>query len=527
MASLRLRENAARFWREYTRMRTAILLLIALVLVVLVGSFVPQQDTSAQTRVDDFLLHHSNLESLASHLGLPLTQVFVSPLFYLLLASLYIALAACVVRRGRALILRTLRGHRRTPQYWGEWGSWLFHTSFFLLLVAVVWGKATGFEGIVTITEGERATETRTGFDTLREGFLFDGRHAGFQVALDRFHAGYQPNGAPSDFVSTVTVYDGGRRVETRDIRVNDFLAYRDVDLYQQDYGWAPHLVVRNPDGRVVYDGHPQLFGDDKSAETGVLKVPDFGYRLPGAVRPVQIGAKLVILPDARTQVGVAPGGPVAPGATGYSAGGPQARNPVLLVQLFVGDLGLDSGRPQDVTQLDTRAMQPYFQDGRSIPLPLGGSLQLPLAGTDCGAAGAACLSLSFPDLPQYSLFHVKKDQGVPLVYTSFVLVMVGLLTKLYLRPLLEARARRRRRPVLLAPVVTAPPAVTVAPPAEREPVGAASRDGRLVGWVTSSPGDESTEGSRWQPPAGWHPSTAGSPTGCSGVSPPGPPASG
>jgi cytochrome c biogenesis protein len=437
-------------------MRTAILFLIGIALIVLVGSFVPQQETSQQAKVDEFLLTHHNLDQLASHLGLPLTQVFVSPLFYVLLASLYIALASCVLRRGTALVRRTLRGHPRTPQYWGEWGSWLFHTSFFLLLIAVVWGKATGFEGILTVTEGETVTEARTGFDTLREGFLFDGHHAGYQVRLNRFHAGYAATGAPTDFVSNVTVYDGGRPVETRDIRVNDFLGYRDVDFYQQDYGWAPHMVVQNPAGRVVYDGRVQMFGNEKSAQTGVVKVPDFGYRLPGASRQVQIGAKLVVFPDARTSQKLSAGGSALGGATGYSPGGQEARNPVVLAQIFVGDLGLDSGRPQDVTQLDTAAMSPYFADGRSLAVPVGTSLRLPLTGTDCAGPGASCFTLSFPELKQYSLFHVKRDQGVPLVYASFVLVMVGLLTKLYLRPLLEARRRRRGGGAL---PVEAPPA--------------------------------------------------------------------
>jgi len=75
-----------------------------------------------------------------------------------------------------------------------------------------------------------------------------------------------------------------------------------------------------------------------------------------------------------------------------------------------------------------------------------------------CAAPGAACLSLSFPELRQYSLFHVKKDQGVPLVYASFVMVMAGLLTKLYLRPVLEAR-RRRRAPRAATPELEPPPA--------------------------------------------------------------------
>jgi len=447
MAALRL--HASRFWREYTRMRTAILFLSALVLVVMVGSFVPQQNTSPQPKVDEFLAAHPNLNGLATHLGLPLTQVFVSPLLYVLLASLYIALAACVVRRGRALVVRTLRHYPHTPQYWGEWGSWLFHSSFFLLLIAVVWGKATGFEGIVTVTEGQRITEARGSFDTLREGLLFDGHHAGYQVQLNSFRVTYQSTGAPADFVSNTTVYRDGRAVLTKDIRVNDFLGYDDVDFYQQDYGFAPRLVVRNPRGDTVFDAPVELFGDTKSAQLGVLKVPGFDYTIPAANQPIQLGARLVLYPDARTMAHVGADGSIDPSRTEYAPGGPEARNPVLQVQLFVGDLGLR--HPQSVNDLDTSGMQPYFADARTAPLALGSSLELPLRGADCtDPVAAGCFTLSFTQLPMYSLFHVKKDNGVPFVYGAFALAMTGLLTKLYLRPLLERRARRGRRVVEL-----------------------------------------------------------------------------
>jgi cytochrome c biogenesis protein ResB len=86
----------------------------------------------------------------------------------------------------------------------------------------------------------------------------------------------------PSDFVSNMTVYDGGKAVLTQDARVNEYLGYHGVDFYQQDYGWAPHMVVRNPAGEVVSDTDIQMISDDKTASTGVLKVPDFNYTLPG-----------------------------------------------------------------------------------------------------------------------------------------------------------------------------------------------------------------------------------------------------
>ena len=436
-----LRGRAARFWREYTRMRTAIFMLVGVVAIVAVGSFVPQQDTSDPAKVQEFLSQHQNLNGLFSTLGLPLTSVFVSPVFFVLLGSLYIALLACVVRRGRALLVRTVRRYPRTPQYWGEWGSWVFHGSFLMLLIAVVLGKATGFQGIVTVTEGQSFTENRAGYDQLQEGLLSGGGHTGFTMRLDGFSASYAANGEASDYVSNVSVVDGGRRVESKAIRVNDYLGYRGVDVYQQDYGWAPRVVVRNPQGAVVYDGTVDLFGTDKSQQTGVVKVPDFGYTIPGGSAPLQLGAKLAFFPDARVIPSVDASGRIDPTQTSYAPGGLEKRDPVLMVQLFVGDLGLNSGQPQNVNALDTDRMQPYFSDAHTLPVTLGDALTLPLP----GASGASTqFTVTFAGLRQYSLFLVKSDQGVGFVYASFVLIMAGLLTKLYARPLLERRRRRR-----------------------------------------------------------------------------------
>ncbi|HET9052259.1 MAG TPA: cytochrome c biogenesis protein ResB, partial [Candidatus Dormibacteraeota bacterium] len=229
------------------------------------------------------------------------------------------------------------------------------------------------------------------------------------------------------------------------DVRVNDFLSYDGIEFYQRDYGWAPRLVVTNPQGRVVFDDPIQLFGDDKSRQTGVLKIPSFGYTLPGGSTPIQMGANVALYPDAKVTTSLGPGDSIAGAATSFGPGGNQARNPVVELQLYVGDLGLSSGRAQNVNALDTSAMQPYYSNAQSVPVALGSRVQLPLRGSSCAdPVAAGCFTISFSGLPQYSLFEVKKDVGVPLVYMSFALVMTGLLTKLYLRPLLEARQRRR-----------------------------------------------------------------------------------
>jgi len=178
--------------------------------------------------------------------------------------------------------------------------------------------------------------------------------------------------------------------------------------------------------------------------------VPDFDYRIPGATQTLQIGARLALFPDARVIPDVGSNGVIDPTQTQYGPGSELPRNPVLEMQLFVGDLGLNSGQPQNVNSLDTDAMQPYFSDAHVLPLSLGQTQTLDLP----GAGGKQVpFTITFASLPRYSLFQVSKDSGVLLVYTTFFLVMVGLLTKLYLRPLLERRQRlTRRAPIRLDP---------------------------------------------------------------------------
>ena len=122
-------------------------------------------------------------------------------------------------------------------------------------------------------------------------------------------------------------------------------------------------MVVHNPAGQVVYDGTIDFFGAQKNVQTGILKVPDFNYTIPGASQPVQLGARMAVFPDARTINQLNPDGSVAVGQTNFGPGGEQARNPVVQMQLWVGDLGLDKGRPQNVNELDTTAMSPYVVD--------------------------------------------------------------------------------------------------------------------------------------------------------------------
>src|SRR5207302_8672267 len=175
----------------------------------------------------------------------------------------------------------------------------------------------------------------------------------GYEVRVDRFNATYYNSGKPADFVTHAEVFDHGRKVAEKDIRVNQYLSYQDVKFYQASYGWAPVIQVFDPTGKLVYDSPVVMFGDP-AFSNGVLKIPASG--LPGQ----QLGARMFFAPDVQGD------------AQNAQAGSANLVNPALSMIFFQGDLHAD--RVQNVYDLDVTAMKELWQGG----LFVGQTAQLP-----------------------------------------------------------------------------------------------------------------------------------------------------
>jgi cytochrome c biogenesis protein len=317
---------------------------------------------------------------------------------------MYTSIGASMFVRVPAAWWRLLAPGQRNRGLFAEVASIIFHGSFFILLVGVLYGKAGGFVGNAAVVEGDSFVEARANYDNLSEGILST-THDGFQVKVDSFSASYWPSGSPKDFTSRVRIYDGGRLIESRSIQVNHYVDYRGVKIYQASYGWAPILKVETPDGRVVADGATIFVGDPQLAN-GVIKAPSAG---PGSQ---ELGVSAIFMPDPQiSNQAIAPGGP-------------QRRNPILLARLYRGDLHLTT--PQNVYTLDTTNMdlrwRGALQVGDSVVTPDG-------------------YRLSFTGLKQYTVLMINKDPGIPIVLASFVIGLGALLVSLYL-PLIGPEER-------------------------------------------------------------------------------------
>jgi cytochrome c biogenesis protein len=451
-----LRARALRAWRLLTSMRTALLLLALLALAAIPGSFIPQTNVDP-VGVATYLTDHPALGRLAQQLGL--FTVFTSPWFSAIYLLLFVSLVGCLVPRIR-LHARALR--RRPPHaprrllalststewvseqspaaavdkaasllrskrwrvaiseeadavisvaaekgYLRETGNLVFHVSLLLLLCGVAVSGLFGYKGQVLVTEGSGFADTTAAYASFTPPRIGSDTLPPFAVNLTRFTATYNAQGAPATFDAFVgyTARPGGP-AGSYDIRVNHPLSVDGANVYLINDGYAVDLTVRDPSGRVVLSGPTAFIADsgttDLSKSHGVVKVPD--------AQPSQLGFQGELFADYNPLTG----------PTDSSV----ASHPLLELVAYTGDLGLNSGTPQNDFVLDTSHLHrigqtpQFLHRGQRWTLPDGDTV-------------------TFTGVTPYAVLQVAHDPGKYISLAAAILILAGLVGSL--------RVRRRR----------------------------------------------------------------------------------
>lgn len=447
-----LRQSMGLVWRTLRSMRTALILLFLLAMASVVGSLIPQIPNSPE-RVASYQVEHVVVGALFRRAGF--FDVFGSWWFALIATLLFVSLVACLLPRSRAH-LRTIRqppvqareldafpqhAQRRVSAapdaaivlsqsvlrrrlfrvsratgalaaekgVAREFGSLLFHWAFLLILVGAVYGKGTGFSGRAAIVEGQAWTDARANYDgQIRPGRFFSGDFSGTQVRLLDFQDSFRQSGQPMDFVSRIELADAdGTPLGQTDVRVNHPAEVGGVRIFQYGYGWAPVITIRDGD-RVLFDG-PVIFTQDPAPDgVGQLALPWRGVVKLPSLDP-QIGMEVVLWPDFYAYLQFQ--------QTGQPVAMTEARDPFITVQAYRGPLTDPS-----LSGLDTATMTAWEDTfvGRGQTKELG----------DDGSGGT--ITVSFPELRQYSVFQVSRDRGVWIVLAAAILILLGLLPALY-----------------------------------------------------------------------------------------------
>jgi len=292
--------------------------------------------------------------------------------------------------------------------YARETGNLLFHVALLGLLLAVGSGTLLGWKASVIAVEGDTVSDTVSEFDTFTQGALVDaGNLTPFTVRLDKLTVRYAESGpqmgAPRDFRAAVSYQAApGAAPRRTTITVNGPLQIGGTKVFLTGNGYAPLFTVRDAQGRVAFQGAvPFLPQDGMFTSTGVVKVPD--------ISPDQLGFTALFLPTA-----------VIDPVRGPVSVFPDARNPEVFLGAYRGDLGIDSGVPRSVYQLDTQNMT-LVANGR---LRIGQTLTLP------DGLG----TITYKGWRRFANLQIADDPGRLPALVAAILTVIGLMLSLFVR---------------------------------------------------------------------------------------------
>jgi cytochrome c biogenesis protein len=465
------------FWRQLTSMRTALFLLLLLAIAAVPGSLVPQRSSDPNGVTQYF----TNNPTLAPALDkIQAFDVYSSAWFSAIYLLLFVSLIGCVIPRTRHHLQALRAKPPKTPArlarlagfttrdapagtdaaaaidsarsllkssgyrvarfesagevsvsaergYLRETGNLVFHSALVGILVTVGFGSGFGFNGQRVLVEGQTFVNTLLAYDSFNPGrFFSDSSLDPYKLTLNDFSVTYETKnlkayGQPIDFGAAVTVTRRGEEPQKGEVKVNDPLRTGGTDIYLLGNGYAPTITVKDPAGTVVFtDSVPFLPQDANLTSLGVVKVPD------GLAK--QLGMIGFFYPTQAT---------VKSGA--FYSSYPDLEYPLLTLNVYAGDLGLNKGVPTSVYSLNTDKMK-QLTGGKtgvkSLELKPGETQQLPngLGSVTFNDAHPGAKKGDFSgSVLRFASFDIHHDPTQGWVLFFAVLVLLGLLTSLFI----------------------------------------------------------------------------------------------
>jgi len=122
---------------------------------------------------------------------------------------------------------------------WSEKGRWT-RLGVYVVHLSVIFLLAGGLVGSFWGFDGAVNIPEGETAKTIRLNNSGKSIPLDFEIRCDKFAVSFYDSGAPSEYRSTITILEKGTPVLTRDIIVNDPLRYKGINLFQSSYGSLP-----------------------------------------------------------------------------------------------------------------------------------------------------------------------------------------------------------------------------------------------------------------------------------------------
>ncbi|WP_267207500.1 cytochrome c biogenesis protein ResB [Corynebacterium sp. Marseille-P8863] len=341
--------------------------------------------------------------------------------------------------------------------YTRELMNLLFHVGIVGMIVAFAAGRMVFYEGqviVVTNSESqyavpvEQSTEfcntSPANFDVFRAGPLFDGTGlTPFCIDAHNFRAEYLNSGQANGFWSDVSYTDDLTAPkdswQETTLAVNHPLRIHGDRVYLQGHGFAPQVTVTWPNGETRTQMMQFRPTDTQTfLSSGVMRFDPPAGMFPDLAdrRQNQIALEGNFAPTAQW------GG--QDGETLQSSF-PSMDDPALSMDIYRGDAGLDSGRPQNIFVLDQMLIaEGQLQKLERVNLTPGEEIAV-----DGG------IKVRFDGAAEYANYQISRDPTQVWALVTTVIMLAALAGSLTIK--------RRRVWVRLAPVAGGGTAVEIA----------------------------------------------------------------
>jgi cytochrome c biogenesis protein len=237
----------------------------------------------------------------------------------------------------------------------------LTHLGLILFLIAAAATARLGDEQGLVVAEGQSLTVQPIGTPGLLLVKNIDFEAPGFDT------------GHPTDFTTDLAVFQDGKQIARKTIRVNDPLSIAGYTFHQNGFGPAPHVVLKTAEGAVLWDA-PVPMTDEASG------LPYASIGVPGR----DMGLKLFLDKDA------------------------DGNGIVTVVPYTVAGTGADGQPVEDLYQ--------------AVDLHQG----------DVRVSQGLDLSIGLVDFGQFTLLIAKADPGQGIVWIAFASLIAGIAITFY-----------------------------------------------------------------------------------------------
>ena len=473
-----MRELVRWSWRQLCSMRIALILLLLLALAAIPGSVIPQDDIDA-FKASQWREQHPDLAPIYEKLGL--FSVFDSIWFSAIYLLLVISLLGCILPRslvywrafraappaaprnltrlpdsatyttddsveevlGRAAAelkrrrFRVVSGDAVSAErgYLREAGNLVFHISVLVVMAGFAIGSLWGYKGGAIVVVGSGFSNNLTQYDDFVPGSFTESEDLEpFSFDVNKFDIEWLMSGPRKGQAQKFVAHldyreEPGAPEKTYNLRVNHPLSIGGTDIFLIGHGYAPVITIRDGNGDVAYSGPVIFLPEDQATfrSFGVVKAP--------AAEPKQIGLEGLLFPS-YIEVDGNPTSVLG-----------DDNNPVLSMEAYVGNLGLDSGEPQSVYQLDKDRLEKVTKPGGGmfrVDLQLCNDPTVKNCTSDTVQLPGGAGTVTFDGMQEWVRVQIAKAPGTKVALAGVILALLGLLGSLFIRPRrMWVRARR------------------------------------------------------------------------------------